>query len=266
MKHELDLANKRLKDADSEKRDLEHRLEHAAIDVHQSQESRVKTLQSQVTNLKRENARLAESVSGPSTSSIPVPKQRQPRSSSVNGIRPSQLEGELRECQASLAKAEAQCKQAEERRRKAQDQADLMINEKIALERRTKSAKEELESKLQDALDELEGLRSGGWNNHEGTQSGNTADYERTVKENASLKEQLTSLRQDKDTLQRNLKRKTDQLSNLQDRLDELEYQNDDDLRKELVAAQADAKQARFELETYQMKSKVCRLCPMFRP
>lgn len=189
------------------------------------------------------------------TSSIPVSKNRRPRSSSES--KALYVEEDLRTCRAELVEAQKKCKAMETKMRKAEADSINLLNEKTAEERKAKSIIEELQSALQEAKDEINALRSEA--RLKGHHKADTGEQERLRRERTGALEQLETLKVDKQDLERKLSRKTAQCETLQEKLDNLMFSSDnEDLRLELATAKLEATRAKDQLALFKEKVQVC--------
>jgi len=129
-------------------------------------------LQRQVRDLQAEIARLHSNQPPPRphssmtrgrpspASSIPVPKGKQPRSSSLTlETSTRRLEDDLRATRASLASTESALRTAQSKLSNKADDLLKAENERFALERRFAAERAELQSALEEAQDELKFAR-----------------------------------------------------------------------------------------------------------
>lgn len=226
-------------------------------------------LQKQVRDLRVENARLNSNLPPPSrphssmargrpstASSIPVPKGKQPRSSSLAPeANTRRLEDDLRATRASLASTESALRTAES---KLNHKADALLkaeNEKFALEKRFAAERAELQSALEEAQDELRFPR-------QTVDTGvSREEHERVLRAEDAVRAELVSMTMRNSELEGKLQRKVDQLAAAQERLDELQFQ-DPSIEEALQEARNEAARAKEDLALLSANVKVCLYSP----
>jgi chromosome segregation ATPase len=191
----------------------------------------------------------------PSTaSSIPVPKGKQPRSSSLNPeINARRLEDDLRTTRASLASTESALRAAEEKLSHKTNGLLKAENEKFALEKRFAAERAELHSALEEAQDELRFAR-------QTVDPGVTREeYEGALSAGDAVRAELVSMTVRNRELEGKLQRKTDQLAAAQERLEELQFQDPHPpIEQALQDARNEAAHAKEELALFSANVKVC--------
>ena len=252
----LDQANTRAKDAEVSRKSLEQHLDalsSTAASNTQQKEVCV-ALQKQVRDLQAEIARLHSNQPPPArphssmargrpstASSIPVPKGKKPRSSSLTPETTTRrLEDDLRATRASLASTQSALRTAES---KLSNKADGLLkaeNEKFALERRFAAERAELQAALEEAQDELKFAR-------QTVDTGvNREEYERALRAEDAVRAELVSMTARNREIEGRLQRKTDQLAVAQERLDELQFL-DPPIQEALQEARNEAARAKEE-------------------
>lgn len=227
------------------------------------------TLQKQVRDLQAENARLHSNQTPPprpassmargrpsTVSSIPLPKGKKPRSSSLAPeTNTRRLEDELRTTRATLASTEYALRTAESKLSCASDNLLKADNEKFALERRSAAERAELQSALEEAQTELKFARQ--------TMESpfGREECERALRAEDAVRAELVAMKERNRELEGKLHRKTDQLATAQERLDELQFQDPsvpDDIKDALQEARDQAARANEELVLFKTNVKVC--------
>lgn len=263
----MDQANTRAKEAEISRKYLEQQLDalsSTAASNRQQQEVNV-ALQKQVRELQAEIARLNSILPPPplrphssmargrpsTTSSIPVPKGRQPRSSSLTPeTNTRRLEDDLRAARASLASTESALRTAELKLSHKTDGLLKAENEKFALEKRFAAERAELQSALEEAQDDLKFAR-------ETVDTGiSREEYERALRAEDAVRAELVSMTARNQEMEGRLQRKTDQLAAAQERLDELQFQ-DPRIEEALQEARDEAERAKKELALFNTNAKV---------
>ena len=262
----MDQANTRAKEAALSRKHLEQQLDalsSTAASNSQQQEVSV-ALQKQVRELQAEIARLNSILPPPvrphssmargrpsTTSSIPVPKGRKPRSSSLTPETSTRrLEDELRATRASLASTESALRTAESKLSQKTNGLLKAENEKFALEKRFAAERAELQSALEEAQDDLKFAR-------QTVDTGiSREEYERALRAEDVVRAELVSMTARNQEIEGRLQRKTDQLAAAQKRLDELQFQ-DPPIEEALQEARNEAERAKKELALFNTNIKV---------
>jgi len=221
------------------------------------QKAKIAELERKIRALQSENAALSIPSERPSsrTSSIPVAKNRRPRSSSEN--RATRIEEDLKTCRAELAEAKDKVKNAESRIRQTDEKAIRLENEKEAAARKAQATRAELEAALRDAKDEIEMLQL---EIQSTSRKGTSAtDINELSKRYAGSQEQLQVALADKSDLERRLTRKTAQCETLQEKLDGCMFPDSDceAHRQQLAEAQKEAARWKHQLAALKKETKV---------
>ena len=269
----LDQANGRAKEAETSRKHVEQQLDVLGSTAASSkqQQEKVMALQKQVRDLQAENARLNSNQTPPprpsssmargrpsTISSIPVPKGKQPRSSSLAPETTTRrLEDDLRATRVALASTETALRTAESKLSHATDGLLKAENEKFALEKRFATERAELQSALEEAQDELRFAR-------QTVDTGvSREEYERALRAEDVVCAELAAMKEQNRELQSKLQRKTDQLAAAQERLDELQFQDlpaprfSEDIEVVLEDARNEAARAKEELVLFKTNFKV---------
>jgi len=225
-------------------------------------------LQKQVRDLQAEIARLntpprphSSMARGrpPIASSIPVPKGKQPRSSSLTAETNTRcLQDDLRVTRATLAATESALRTAESKLSHITDGLLKAENEKFALEKRFAAERAELQSALEEAQDEHRFAR----------QTMDTGvsreEYERVLRAEDAVCAELVSMTARNRELEGKLQRKADQLAAAHVKLDDLQFQDppmppfSEDVEAALQEARNEAARAKEELALFNANVKVC--------
>lgn len=280
----LDHANARAKQAETSRKHVEQQQLEALEALNASniqQKDERAALQKQVRDLLAENARLhsnqtplpplrpASSMARgrPSTaSSIPVPKRKQARASSLTSeINTRRLEDDLRATRATLASTESALQAAESKLNRTTDGLLKAENVKFALEKRFAAEHAELQSALEEAKDELRFSR-------QTVDTGfSREEYERALKAEDAIRSEMAAIEERNRELERKLQRKTDQLASAQEQLDQLQFQDppvlpfSEDVEEALEEARNETARVTGELVLLKANVKV-RPFPLFLP
>jgi len=240
----------------------------STADSKRQQQEECVALQKQVRDLRAENARLNSNLPPPSrphssmargrpstASSIPIPKGKQPRASSLTTeVNTRRLEDDLRATRASLASTESALRTAESKLSQKTDSLLKAENEKFALEKRFAAERAELQSALEEAQDDLRFAR-------QTVDPGvSREEHERVLRAEDAVRKELVSMTVRNSELGGKLQRKIDQLAAAQKRLDELQFQ-DPPIEEALQEARNEASRAKEKLAFFSANVEV-RLFP----
>ena len=265
----LDQANARAKQAETSRKHIEQQqldaLSSTAASNKQLQDQYT-ALQKQFRDLQAENVRLHSNQAPPrpassmargrpsTASSIPVPKGKQSRASSLTPeINTRRLEDDLRATRATLASTESALQTVQSKLNHVTDGLLKAENDKFALERRFMAQRAELQSALEEVQDELRF-------SHQTVDTGiSREEYERALKAEDAIRAEMTVIEERNRELESKLQRKTDQLASAQGRLDQLQFQDPPipDVEEALEEARSEAARVKGELVLFKANVKV---------
>ena len=237
------------------------------------QKEKFVALQKHLRDLQAENARLSSNQTPPppprphssmargrpsAASSIPVPKGKQPRSSSLTPeTNTRRLEDDLRSTRATLASTKSALQTAQSKVSHMSDNLLKTENDKFALEKRFAAERAELKSALEEAQDELRFAR-------QTVDTGVSRDeYERALRVEEVAHAELATMKERNRELESKLQRKAIQLASAQEQLDELRFQAPpmprcpEDIEEALQEARNEAARAKEELMSFKANVKV---------